>query len=955
MSPRRSLEDLVRDLGDVADDLSRTVIRPVESESVGQEEDQILGTPSYLPPEIAQRRAAAADYRSDVFCLGGILCAILTGEPTYNSLDVLEVSRLAYTGDLRETWARLGRCGANPALIALARDCLAPDPNLRPQNARAVADRVSEYIHGQEQAKIEAERGLRQEAQARAEAEAQSRVAAEARFVAERQSRRLTVVVSALLVMIVTGAAGGLWRSVETARLARRAETAREVGRCLAEAGALRQVQEGLVLASLADLDAARGRWDQYLGFVEQAASTIKAGEATAEQLQEIEAARSHGQTHRDEVTRWRRLVQDVETAAELTTLSIDEYAPSRELADQAFQQAFDQFGLGSPDARDEFLQRARQIPVGLRERISEGLDQWALAGTEYSRDRFELATALLENPPEWRAALVKESLTADDLRTLMAQADAEPARYSAAFYLACGYRLARLGTLDEALALNRRARDRFRDEYALHLQAGAMNSVSEPVRLETAESAFRSALAVAPESPTALALLGYVLYRQGQFPQATAMLNAALERQAAYPWALVTLGRIELTITGDYEAAQTLFRRALDYFPRYPMAADGLALAYAMRGMSTKAMQVHSSLGIPDEQSAFHELGRAMKALPAGRLQEAADSLERFLSSPVAHGGGTRALLPLMLLLRGDLEDAEAIADQTLEAGSLSRFERTMLITSRGLVYAVEGRFVEAEREFQRLAQEIPEYFLPHVGLVVLRFHRGYVAEARRMLAETKNGEWLPVPTMQGVLIWTLETHLKVADLLLGTAETYLEEPTFQGVRKRVLDSGGFYTFPVAEVALARQRAGLAFAIYYEMMTTFPLTVLQTAPSSLAVLKNPTHRLNGVRAIGVLVAGQATDQHEFVASRFPDLNELGRQWLRGELKTMKRLARTKNSRVRAKFWVHYCQKCPDLAGIRDAEFLEKMTPTDREQWATVWQEIEQLRLELKQPVAARK
>lgn len=947
----RPLQELLKDLAG-ADDMARTIVLPTAEASVGDDDDdRILGTPCYLPPEIARQRAGAADRRSDVFCLGGILCAILTGEPTYRSADILEVSRLAYAGNLDETFARLRSCGANPALIELACACLAPDPGQRPADARVVADRVSEYIHGQEQAKLDAERNLRHEAQARAEAESQNRVTAEAKFVAERTSRRLTVLLATSLVAIVCIAAGTLWQSVHSAQLARRAETAREVQRRLESAAALEREFDPAALTSQDDLARALELWRRHQALVEQAASTLQAGEPSGDLEQAIAAARSTGTTSLETLQSWATLLRDLDAAADLTALSIDEYAPSQALVDQAFSAAFSKFGLGSPEDSATFVTEARRIPARLRQHVAATIDRWAVSSAGRGRDRFALATQLLDQPPAWRQAIMDDTLDVAGVQTLLTAAEADPRQNTPSLFQVCADKLRTLKAVEVALEVNARARDRFRDDYSLHLQAGILNSFTTPERYEQAESGFRAALATSPDSPAALAALGFVTYKLGRIPQSTALLKRSLELQPSFPWALSTLGRIELTVVGNYESAQSLFERALAVYPQYATAADGLVMCYAMRGQAPLALRVYRQLGLDPEQSAFQDLARGMKAMTQSRFHDASALFEKFLASPMAQGQNQRALVPMVMMLRGDLEDADSHARTLIADASISPLDRILLGVTRGFVAMLEGRSRDARVEFDAMQELAPGYFLPQLASAIVSLYEGRAGEARARLAEIKSGEWLPVPTLHGLLVISLDSYLKITDLFFGPAEKMLEEPTLAGVRRRVLDSSGFHIFYIAEFSLLRQRGVLALAIYHEMLTTFPVSAFAGTHSFLSFLKNPTHRLNGLRAVGLVTAGRATDQHEFQPDRFPKLQAEAQQWLAQEIRHWRRISRTPNGRVRAKIWVHFCQRCPDLAGIRDAEFLEKLSPEVRAEWTRLWAEIEQLRLEWKQPI----
>ena len=52
----------------------------------------------------------------------------------------VDIQRRAADGDLSGAWLRLDACGADAELLALARDCLAPERDGRPRDAGAVAE-----------------------------------------------------------------------------------------------------------------------------------------------------------------------------------------------------------------------------------------------------------------------------------------------------------------------------------------------------------------------------------------------------------------------------------------------------------------------------------------------------------------------------------------------------------------------------------------------------------------------------------------------------------------------------------------------------------------------------------------------------------------------------------------------------------------------------------------------
>jgi tetratricopeptide (TPR) repeat protein/predicted Ser/Thr protein kinase len=171
----------------------------------------VMGTPAFMPPEQARGEVDRVDRRSDVFGLGAILSALLTGRPPYAGDTAPAVHQQAAEADLTGCFARLDASGVEPDLIALAKRCLSSEPDDRPADGTAVATAVAAF------------RAAANERARRAEVErGQVEVRAAEQGKRQRQFRWAAAVVGAVLLAGVVGTTVGLVQAREAKEAERR-------------------------------------------------------------------------------------------------------------------------------------------------------------------------------------------------------------------------------------------------------------------------------------------------------------------------------------------------------------------------------------------------------------------------------------------------------------------------------------------------------------------------------------------------------------------------------------------------------------------------------------------------------------------------------------------------------------------------------------------------------------
>ena len=685
----------------------------------------------------------------------------------------------------------------------------------------------------------------------------------------------------------------------------------------------------------------------------------MRTGTADARLQERVQDERRQTGQQRDQAQRRANLLRDLDDARMTRSVWIETHFDLAG-ADAKYAAAFAAYGLEvTPGRIEELARRIRAEHPAIREALIVALEDWWQFNSGNTRklaNPMRAIAAAADDDP-WRRQL-RAAATARDstaLRALSGQARLMSLPPPSLSLLA--RTLSFQGDRDEAEDLLRWARGRYLTDFWIHFQLGSLlleRNDDSPAILEEAIGCYRTALALRPAAMTVHNDLGLCLYRRKRLDEAILSYRRAIDL-GPHASAHHNLG-VALAAKHQLDEAVAEYEKAIDLAPKSALPHDALGIALRAKNQLDEAIAEHKkAIDLdPESASAHHNLGSVLEA--SKHLEEAiaeykkAIDLDPKLASAHHHLGTAlhrkyqldeaiaeykKALdldpknviahndLGLLLRARGQLEEAVAEIKQAIELAPKWAGAHYSL----GLALAAKNQLDDASAEYKKAIELQADFYAEaNCNLANILQSQGQLSASlefykRGHASGGKRNDW-HYPSAQWVANAERLVHLeaKLADVLGGKA-------TATDNRERL---------GLLEVCRLKRQHAAAARLYADAFTS---------EAKLADDLTAGHRYNAACFASLAAAGQGTDAAELDEQEHRRLRQQALGWLRADLEQWtKRLEAGKpEDRQVMRATLDHWQRDTDLASVRDADALQKLTAQEQGAWRKLWADVAEL------------
>lgn len=535
----------------------------------------VTGTPAYMAPEQA-RGEKGLTTAVDVYGLGAVLYALLTGGPPFRAESVGQTLLLVMTAEPVAPRAADPRVPRD--LEAVCLKCLSKEPTARYRSAAALADDLDRWLNGEP-----------------VSARPVGAVRRAARWVRRNKGPAALAAVTGLLLVTLLG--GAWWRQTERLReeLAEEKRAGEERKRLAEErTRRVRVAEAGGVSVGACEQALKAGRADRATPALAEADRRMLEG--GAEELRE----------------RVERCRADLAVLRDLDEVDTIRWAPVRNKTAkfrkvvEGWRAAFKKFGVTPGETpADEAARLVTESHV--RNRLLTALDLWLLAEPSPAVRRLLTLVDANGYRESVRDAVVARDGAAQAELAGLAGALAQPPRFAAAL----GQNSAvPVGRRREVLEVALRARP---DDLTLLMSLGELDPIDRREGADRRVRWFQAAVAAHPEFAAAHNSLGVALYDWGDRDGAIACYREAVRLDPRDALAYSNLGAD--LCEKDVDAAIAYCREAIRLDPQFAPPHNHLGSALRIRGDLDGAVVAHkAALRLdPADARAHNNLGVAL------------------------------------------------------------------------------------------------------------------------------------------------------------------------------------------------------------------------------------------------------------------------------------------------------------------------------------------------------